>query len=510
MAKAINCTNPQNGNPCNACPSCRGIDSGGILDVLELDAASNNGVDNVRALREEAVFTPVDVKKRVYIIDEVHMLSGAAFNALLKILEEPPEHLVFILATTEIHKVPMTILSRCQRFTFKRILPEKITERLLYVAGREGQGLTEDAAALLSRLADGSLRDALSLLDQCAWGETVDVGRVLSAIGLAGNSEILDMLTAVAQGDAAGALHLLDRLYDAGKVMASVLEELTDLVRDILVVSLLPGGGLKLLTGGFELPVLEDFKKKFADAELMEILNILRATLSDLTKSSGGRLLVELCLMRLCLLRMSGGERPDVRQRTSASKDKQNLSESLNINKAKDREVAAEKAPPPLANPVSLPVPENEASFEEKPVYDETPASIPAAEPEPAAVRHAANDVLAEAPSASSTDVWSEILRRLKPKLDGPSRAALNESPVLIDGKKLTIRTKDVFARNAVNDPFIKDAIQAAASAVMDMPVEVRVVVDDGGSTANGGDAGAASTKLDDTLKRFPSIFVEE
>lgn len=168
LARAVNCEHPENGNPCNRCPSCLGIESGRLLDVVELDAASNNGVDSVRALRDEAIYSPAQVKKRVYIVDEVHMLSTPAFNALLKILEEPPEHLMFILATTELHKVPATILSRCQRFSFRRIQPKDIVGRLNYIAGQENIDLKEDGAALLARLSDGALRDALSLLDQCA------------------------------------------------------------------------------------------------------------------------------------------------------------------------------------------------------------------------------------------------------------------------------------------------------------------------------------------------------
>ena len=164
LAKAVNCEHPENGNPCNKCQSCLGIESGGFLDVMELDAASNNGVDHVRALRDEAIYSPAQVKKRVYIIDEVHMLSIAAFNALLKILEEPPEHLMFILATTELHKVPATILSRCQRFAFRRILPREIVGRLNYIAEQEGIDLRPDGAELLAHIADGALRDALACL----------------------------------------------------------------------------------------------------------------------------------------------------------------------------------------------------------------------------------------------------------------------------------------------------------------------------------------------------------
>lgn len=168
LAKAVNCLNPQDGNPCNVCTACRSIDAGSCMDVLEIDAASNNGVDNVRDLRDDAIYTPSEVKRRVYIIDEVHMLSISAFNALLKIIEEPPEHLIFILATTELHKVPATILSRCQRFSFRRIAPEDMATRLQYVASQEQIMLEPQAAMILARMADGALRDGVSLLDQCA------------------------------------------------------------------------------------------------------------------------------------------------------------------------------------------------------------------------------------------------------------------------------------------------------------------------------------------------------
>ena len=224
LAKAVNCEHPVDGDPCGVCPSCVGIESGSFLDVLELDAASNNGVDQVRALRDEAIYSPAHVKKRVYIVDEVHMLSTAAFNALLKILEEPPEHLMFILATTELHKVPATILSRCQRYSFKRITPEAIAERLNYVAEQENIELTADGAEMLARLADGALRDALSLLDQCAAsGGLVDSAAVMEVLGLAGNRETAQLRENILRRDAQAALLLLDRLYQSGKDVGAVL-----------------------------------------------------------------------------------------------------------------------------------------------------------------------------------------------------------------------------------------------------------------------------------------------
>ena len=227
LARAVNCENPRDGNPCNACPACIGIENGSILDVLELDAASNNGVDQVRALRDEAVYTPAAVRRRVYIVDEVHMLSTAAFNALLKILEEPPAHLLFVLATTELHKVPATIKSRCQQFAFKRILPMQIAQRLEYVAEQEGIPLTKEGSALLARLADGGLRDALSLLDQCAGGgQRVDEQAILDALGLAGSVETANLMGQLAARDTAAALDTLGRLYANGKDVGTALGEL--------------------------------------------------------------------------------------------------------------------------------------------------------------------------------------------------------------------------------------------------------------------------------------------
>ena len=258
LAKAVNCEHPVNGDPCCQCPSCLGLESGSFLDVLELDAASNNGVDQVRALRDEAIYAPANVKKRVYIVDEVHMLSTAAFNALLKILEEPPAHLMFILATTELHKVPATILSRCQRYSFKRILPKDIAQRLTYVAGQEHIDLTADGAELLSRLADGALRDGLSLLDQCAAaGGTVDSRAVLEVLGLAGNLQTAQLMRHILDRNVQAALLLLNELYAGGKDVGAVLGELSTLTRDLLLRKTAPEGGAALLSGGFDSATLD-------------------------------------------------------------------------------------------------------------------------------------------------------------------------------------------------------------------------------------------------------------
>ena len=297
----MNCQSPVNGNPCNQCPACLGIENGSILDVLELDAASNNGVDQVRALRDEAVYTPAAVRKRVYIVDEVHMLSTPAFNALLKILEEPPSHLMFILATTELHKVPATIRSRCQQFAFKRILPGQIAQRLEYVAGQEGIDLTPEGAALLARLADGGLRDALSLLDQCSGGgQKVDEQAVLDTLGLAGNLETARLMELAARHDTAAALETLSRLYAGGKDVGAVLGELSSLARDLLMRKTAPRGGSALLTGGYDETTMRGLGELLTAPRLLQMLNRLQDTAALLPRSSSRRTDAELCLIRLC------------------------------------------------------------------------------------------------------------------------------------------------------------------------------------------------------------------
>ena len=307
LAKAVNCEHPVDGDPCCQCASCQGIENGSFLDVLELDAASNNGVDQVRALRDEAIYSPANVKKRVYIVDEVHMLSTPAFNALLKILEEPPEHLMFILATTELHKVPATILSRCQRFSFKRITPQDIASRLTYVAGQEGIALAPDGAELLSRLADGALRDGLSLLDQCAAaGGTIDAAAVLEVLGLAGNLQTARLMEQILNRDAKAALLQLDQLYSGGKDVGAVLGELSTLVRDLLLRRTAPEGGAALLSGGYDSATLDKLGKDVSAVRLIYLATTLQKTTADLYYSSNRRTDAELCLLRLCDESLSG------------------------------------------------------------------------------------------------------------------------------------------------------------------------------------------------------------
>lgn len=301
LSRGVNCISPIDGNPCNSCPSCLGISDGSILDVLELDAASNSGVDHVRALRDEAHYSPASVKKRVYIIDEVHALSAAAFNALLKILEEPPSHLMFILATTELHKVPATIVSRCQQFAFKRILPQDIANRLSYVAGQEGISLSLGGANLLARLADGGLRDALSLLDQCVGVDLIDESHIYTRLGLAGSLETARLMRAVATHQTEEGLHILSTLYQNGGDVATILDELSALARDLLLRHTAPNHAAALYSGGFDDTTLSDLSQLMDPTVLLHHLSILQETVAKLPLSRNRRTDGELCLMRLCM-----------------------------------------------------------------------------------------------------------------------------------------------------------------------------------------------------------------
>ena len=395
LAKAVNCEHPVNGNPCNQCAACRGIDDGSVLDVVELDAASNNGVDNVRALRDEAVFSPASVRKRVYIVDEVHMLSNSAFNALLKILEEPPEHLMFILATTELHKVPATILSRCQRHSFKRIPVDTITARLNYVAQQEHLNLQPDAAALLARMADGGMRDALTLLDQCCGNECISTDAVISAIGLAGNLRTAQLLRSVAAGDTAGALEQFRALWQDGKDPSALLDELSMLQRDLLMQAVAPRGGRELLSGAYDPVTLDELSGAFSSAQLLANLQSIQQTLGAMASQPNPRIAAELCLIRLC--------RPELCDDVPtlcARMDKLEQTVYSGAIPAPRASAPAPKAMPepkpvlddvlpwePPAPPVSAP----KAKPEPKPVHDDVPpweppappVSAPKAKPEP-------------------------------------------------------------------------------------------------------------------------------
>ena len=300
FAKAVNCLHPNNGDPCGTCEICRGIDNGSILDVVEMDAASNNGVDDIRDLRDETAYTPSACHYKVYIIDEVHMLSTAAFNALLKTLEEPPAHVIFILATTEIQKVPATILSRCQRYDFTRIGPEDIAQRVEYIAGQEGLELTTEGAELIARLADGAMRDALSILDTCAGVTTkVDADVVRRMAGVTDRSYLFRISDAIAAQDAPTALAQLAQLRQQSVDVKRLTEELIAHYRALMLAAL--PGGQTLLSGVSPEEEARYLEKgpQLGQKEAIRAIRTLGNALEHMTRGSDQRIELELALFSL-------------------------------------------------------------------------------------------------------------------------------------------------------------------------------------------------------------------
>ncbi|MEG0617490.1 MAG: DNA polymerase III subunit gamma/tau [Oscillospiraceae bacterium] len=301
FAKAVNCLNKTDANPCGECAICKGIDNGSVLDVVEIDAASNNGIDNIRDLRDETAYTPSECTYKVYIIDEVHMLSTAAFNALLKIMEEPPSHIIFILATTEIHKVPATILSRCQRYDFTRISVDDIQKRLEYVAQQENLQLTSDAAALISRLADGAMRDALSILDTCAGvTDIIDEDTVRRMAGVTDKSYLFDMSSAIQIKDIAKAMLLIAQLREKSIDIKRLCEELLFHYRNILLSGI--DGGKGLLSGVSEQDeqLYMQSSKDINQHDAIRAVKILGEALDRMGKGTDARIELELALFDLC------------------------------------------------------------------------------------------------------------------------------------------------------------------------------------------------------------------
>ena len=505
LAKAVNCEHPVNGDPCCQCPSCVGLENGSFLDVLELDAASNNGVDQVRALRDEAIYAPANVKKRVYIVDEVHMLSTAAFNALLKILEEPPAHLMFILATTELHKVPATILSRCQRYSFKRILPKDIAKRLTYVAQQEQIDLTPDGAELLSRLADGALRDGLSLLDQCAAaGGTVDSRAVLEVLGLAGNLQTAQLMQDILDRNAQAALLLLNELYAGGKDVGAVLGELSTLTRDLLLRKTAPEGGAALLSSGFDSATLDKLGKGVPANRFLYLASTLQKAAADLYYSADRRTDAELCLLRLCDESLCG-DLTALENRVTRLEDA--LERGAEIRTAVKQSVAAAEPPQAAEKPAPRPAKAAPPPAEDPPPWDEPPLpeeppmreepgervfDIPAdavpvrpAAPQAPAVRESVpqrqSASIPAAPKASPSAAsavsggnwWRSLAENCKGQLPPMYRAFLELCGGALAGDQVTVYAPDEITLNRLDNDRVRGILAAEAEKASGQAVRI-------------------------------------
>ncbi|MCQ2414135.1 MAG: DNA polymerase III subunit gamma/tau [Clostridia bacterium] len=302
LAKAVNCLHPKDGNPCNECAACLAVDRGTSTDVIEMDAASNNGVDNVRNLKDEIAFTPAELRYRVYIIDEVHMMSSSAFNALLKTLEEPPTYVVFILATTEFNKLPTTIVSRCQRFDFKRISTADIKDRLFHIAKAEGIEINDDGAGMIARAAMGGMRDAVSLLELCAGSRTlIDADLVSSVVGAGNRQHAYRMLDALSVGNFESAYDVIREVNTSGVDLSVFWADLTDAYRDLMVFKSTDRAKTYLDLTDSEFEQLRALAEKFSMPKLIYHTSLLQNALSDMQRTAGAkRAVAEIAVTRMC------------------------------------------------------------------------------------------------------------------------------------------------------------------------------------------------------------------
>lgn len=465
LAKAVNCEHNQNGEPCNECEVCKGLDAGTIYDVVEIDAASNNGVDNIRDLREEANYTPARGKYRVYIIDEVHMLSTGAFNAFLKTLEEPPAHVIFILATTEVHKLPATILSRCQRFDFKRIQPETMSVRLKEVAKAENMNLSDEAALLISRIADGGMRDALSILDQCAGrSRDIDEALVSDVAGIAGREALYELSQAVSEKNSGKALDIISTLHQNSYDMERLCVEMINHFRNFLIA--------KTVNKSRELIICTDdeYKNILSSAEAFTLPNIIYAldlfqqTLTQIKGGANSRIEMEMSFIKLCEPKLETSQEAILSRLSSLENAVKNgvvmqaqSSAPIQEKKVIPEEPAKEIEPPIKEEPVTE---KQEAPAQEQPKEEQAEIDMP--------VKHEEISAPApqqEAPVQSATQEefsqWPDFMEAIYKK-DIALYGILNGSKGYVRGDFFLIDSKNPVVRDFIKIPTHAKAIKQA------------------------------------------------
>ena len=454
LSKAVNCLNPRGGNPCGECEICLGIENGSILDIVEMDAASNRKIDDIRDIIDEVQFKPAKSRYRVYIVDEVHMLTTEAFNALLKTLEEPPEDVIFILATTEVHKLPQTILSRCQRFDFHRIPPRDIADRLLYVANMEKAELSDSAAMLIAGVADGALRDALSLLDRCmSVSEQIDDGVVRAAAGLAGREYIYELAACAINKNTARALEKIDALYSEAKDMARLCDELIAHFRALLLIKSVRDPRAILVMSDDEFEQAQTQSDYLSVADIVYYMDVLSRAYTRMGKSAGDRTELEMAMVKLSspeldvtneamAARVTALERAVKRGISAQSAEKLPLperQEERQEDKPKPEQPKVEASPEKTAEPTE-PKPEQvkEKAAEEK--REEKPKSAPQPVPQSSGV-----DVEEIYRNAKPFPNWVEVVENLKP-VSRTIAAAFSGSSAYESGSYLLIDTNNEMA----------------------------------------------------------------
>lgn len=442
LAKAVNCLNPQNGNPCGECEICKGIDDGSILDIVEMDAASNRKIDDIRQIIDEVQFKPAKCKYRVYIVDEVHMLTTEAFNALLKTLEEPPEHVIFILATTEVHKLPQTIRSRCQRFDFHRIPPKAIADRVEYVVSQENAEITESAALMLASVADGALRDALSLLDSClAVSSHIDEEVVRNAAGLVSKTYLFELATAIINKNPTRSLEIIDRLYSESKDMARLCDELVEHFRALMLIKTIknPRDILIMSDDEFEQAVTQSDYLSLAD--IVFYMDVLSRAYQRMGRGTGDRTELEMALVKLSATELDGTVEALTARVTALEKA---VKRGITVNYAQpaQQSVQAEAAQ-------SVSVPNTQTEVEEpfakpEPEHKKAPVAKPAPEVKPVAQRASVNlDELYD--NAVPFARWVEVVDSLK-SVSRSIAAAFAGSTAYESGNYLLIDTNNELA----------------------------------------------------------------
>lgn len=491
LAKAVNCENSIDGEPCNECEVCRGLDSGAIYDVVEIDAASNNGVDNIRDLREEANYTPTRGRYRVYIIDEVHMLSAGAFNALLKTLEEPPAHVIFILATTEVHKLPATILSRCQRFDFKRIQPETMAVRLKEVASLEGMELNDDAAVLIARIADGALRDGLSILDQCASrSKTVTSELVSEVAGLAGREILHKLADCVSSHDSSTAINLLSNLYQNSYDMERLCVEMINHFRNYLIVKTVNKSRELIICTDDEYNSIVDGAKKFTLESIIFALDLFQMTLGRIKSGVNSRIEMEMSFVRLCDPRLEESNQAILDRLSQLERTVKNGVSTQTVSQPAKTQTLVEPQEAQKTEPSETVSPAIEPPVQEtEPKNEPAPVKAPAVEPEPQPAIEPTNAPVynetvttprEEAPvepqqkQSVEFDQWAEFMDIIH-KTDIALFGVLNGSSASIVGEHFVIDSPNPTIKEFIKISTHAKAIRNAVESLVGRPLKLAI-----------------------------------
>ena len=476
LSKALNCLHPQNGDPCNECEMCKGIDNGSVMDVFEIDAASNRGIDDIRDLRDKIAYAPAQAKFKVYIIDEVHMLTDQAFNALLKTIEEPPSHAVFILATTESHKIPATIMSRCQRYDFSRIASETIAERIIEVCGKENIECDADAAMLIAKLADGGMRDALSLLDMCVGsGERITENTVSECAGITGRSHLFNIVDGIEKKDITSLLTLLDELYDNSSDMERLCNELVSHYRDLMMAKTAKNPSLLITATKEDLDSIVTQAKSISFESIMYAVDKFYDCIENMKSGANKRTSVEVALIKLCTPSLDTSL-ASLTARIGAVEDKMNSGKLF----------ATVDSAAPSASEKTVISPEGKINH---------PSNIPV---ECNSIQKDNETSSAPITEVTKFEKWPDIVEKIRN--DSPLMYAyLTDSSAYFDGKRVLIKASDQFIESMRRNPQFGDLIKNTIASVCGTrygigPYKGKAV--DTPKTKN-------SDKLDDFIEKF-------